>query len=157
MTQWKRFLSHRLANRITAVPLSTLGDSTGSLILPNRVLIKASHFLAPRSASAALQYPPATSLINNMCWVSTCSERHRIYHPDSKGSGKGRGCIALLQTRDTVRICRWLGIIETYKIKCGFHRRKRPGLFVFAPQHFAHRCHYVYLINLLFLLGSMKL
>ena len=40
MTQWKHFLSHWLANRITAFPLGTMGDSTGSLILPNRVLIK---------------------------------------------------------------------------------------------------------------------
>lgn len=101
MTQWKCFLSHWLTNRITAPPLSTLSDSTGSLILPNRVLIKASHLLASCCVPATLQYPPATSLINNMCWMSTFSERHCSYHPDFKGSDKERGFTALLQSQAT--------------------------------------------------------
>lgn len=47
MTQWKHFSSHWLANRITELPLGTLGDSIGSPILPTRVLIKESHLSAP--------------------------------------------------------------------------------------------------------------
>lgn len=47
LTQWKPFSSHWLANRITALPSGTVGDPTGSPILPNRALIKESHLLAP--------------------------------------------------------------------------------------------------------------
>lgn len=162
MTQWKCFLSHWLTNRITALPLSTLGDSTGSLILPNRVLIKASHLLAPCCVPATLQYPPATSLINNMCWMSTFRDTAATTLISKAVIRRGvlLHCFKVRTLKpafETIHICHWLEIIETSHVRCGFHRKRRSGLFVFVPKHLVHRCHCVYPINPLFLLGSMKL
>lgn len=97
MTQWKHFPSHWLANRITALPWGTMGDSTGSPILPNRVLIKESHLLAPL-APATLQNSPATLLIN-VCWMSTFSVRRCCHHPDFKGCGKDRVLLPYFKAR----------------------------------------------------------
>lgn len=97
-TQWKGFLSHWLTNRIIALPLGTSGDSSGSRISPNRVLIKASHLSAPLSAPASLQNPPAASLINTW-WMPTFGARHYSYYPDFQSSGKDKVLLHCFKVR----------------------------------------------------------